>query len=285
VSSGFSNIYQQFNNIAGFRGTLRQEQRTLGRNPSLAKRTKIQDRRRRLLVKINAFQKKTDHFWGDLDLDELTWVDDTNEAESDSDTVDSEDTDVSDEGDASDEGDDEVQYAEDIRLLLPSSLGHAECIRLGKSTLMEQEIQLREGQANDALEELRMALAHKSLLYRTRLRVAKSQRTETRAWDSIKKANVKVKKHVRMYHQAYKALLSLDSNTEGFQPITKDDLKMSGDIVEETRIGQRSDTLAWFWRLGNMGQREGDDTWMEECEFFFILIHQLTNACISSLSC
>jgi hypothetical protein len=26
------------------------------------------------------------------------------------------------------------------------------------------------------------------------------------------------------------------------------DMKMSGNVTEENRYGQRSDTLAWFWR-------------------------------------
>ena len=47
-----------------------------------------------------------------------------------------------------------------------------------------------------------------------------------------------------------------------FQEITKKDLKMSGDIIEENRIGQRNDKMAWFWRID--GKKE-DNEWMKEC--------------------
>ena len=32
-----------------------------------------------------------------------------------------------------------------------------------------------------------------------------------------------------------------------YRPICPQDLALSGDVVEEQRLGQRNDTLAWFW--------------------------------------
>jgi hypothetical protein len=40
---------------------------------------------------------------------------------------------------------------------------------------------------------------------------------------------------------------------------------MSGDVVEENRIGQRSDMLAWFWRTGDPNQDQ-ENNWMNECK-------------------
>jgi len=34
-----------------------------------------------------------------------------------------------------------------------------------------------------------------------------------------------------------------------FKEIQKSDLKMSGDVVEENRVGQMSSILSWIWRL------------------------------------
>jgi hypothetical protein len=50
--------------------------------------------------------------------------------------------------------------------------------------------------------------------------------------------------------------------------ITPEDMKMSGDITEENRIGQRSSVLAWFWRLGSdVAMEEVDlNPRMKECE-------------------
>jgi len=52
-----------------------------------------------------------------------------------------------------------------------------------------------------------------------------------------------------------------------FNDITEADLKMPGDIIEENRIGQRSDQLPWFWRLD--GQLQGDELnpRMKECKY------------------
>ena len=76
---------------------------------------------------------------------------------------------------------------------------------------------------------------------------------KTRAWDDIKVANLKVIKHVRAYRCARRALehLGADNATLArFQKLQTKHLKISADITEENRVGQRSDTLPWFWRLG-----------------------------------
>jgi len=41
---------------------------------------------------------------------------------------------------------------------------------LGLVTMASQELELRQCQANDALEGLRLALGHKSLLFQTKVR-------------------------------------------------------------------------------------------------------------------
>jgi hypothetical protein len=69
---------------------------------------------------------------------------------------------------------------EDRRLQMPSTLGSQACISRGKELLMQQEIELREAQANDALEQIRITLGQKSLLFRRDLRPVKSQKQTTR---------------------------------------------------------------------------------------------------------
>jgi hypothetical protein len=193
-----------------------------------------------------------------------------------------------DEGVGEDEEDEEIMVglAEDLRLLMPSALGAAECRRRGKSILMDQEIELRTGQANEALEKLRVALAHMALTYRVNVRNADSQIQMTRAQAQVKQAHRSVNKHVRTYGRAYQALLNMEASVPQLQPIRREDLKVSGDIVEENRFGQRNDTLAWFWRIGGIGEKEKESDWMTECGYcpcpvlllLFILHH-------NSLSC
>ena len=50
-----------------------------------------------------------------------------------------------------------------------------------------------------------------------------------------------------------------------FKDITQDNLKMLEDVVEENRIGQCSDVLAWFWRLDDYVEGEEGGAIMKEC--------------------
>jgi hypothetical protein len=68
------------------------------------------------------------------------------------------------------------------------------------------------------------------------------------------------------YRHARSALQHLEADPEYLQtllPITDEDLKVAGDLTNERRFGQRSDTLPWFWRIGDAVEMNGPR--MEEC--------------------
>jgi hypothetical protein len=44
---------------------------------------------------------------------------------------------------------------------------------------------------------------------------------------------------------------------ETLHDITDIDLKVTGDLTDENRFGQRLDTLPWFWRIGDVVVSEG----------------------------
>jgi len=44
-------------------------------------------------------------------------------------------------------------------------------------------------------------------------------------------------------------------------------MALSGDVVEEQRLGQRNDTLAWFWHIGTTNDEQGNE-WMDEREWW-----------------
>jgi hypothetical protein len=164
------------------------------------------------------------------------------------------------------------QLPETKALALPSSLAPGEIGRLGLNALAKQEASLRRGQINDALEGLWMALGEKSLLFCTDVQNSKSQRTSQRAWQNVNKQDLMARWHKRAYDRARKALIILNIDTEylsTLQDITPGDMKMAGDITEENRIGQRSTTLAWFWRLeGDAAGNEVElNPRMKECEY------------------
>ena len=60
--------------------------------------------------------------------------------------------------------------------------------------------------------------------------------------------------------------------------ITEQDMKMSGDLTEENKYGQRSDTMAWFWRLDNgLSKVDQLSPCMKECEL--LLLPSISSSC------
>jgi hypothetical protein len=117
-------------------------------------------------------------------------------------------------------------------------------------------------------------LGHKSLLFRRKVRDSKNQKGKTRAWKEVAQSAGRVMKHVASNQRAQRALERLGADEEileRYQDIKKEDLKISSDMVEENRIGQWNDTLAWFWCLGPQTDAEGD-SWMQECMWTLIAL-------------
>jgi hypothetical protein len=155
---------------------------------------------------------------------------------------------------------------------LPSSLGLAECTELGAEDLIPLEIELRIGQANDSLENLRVHLSHKAILFRTVVRRAKSQRTSTRAWSQVTSIGKAIKLNACIYKSTRKKMISLGIEADviaKYKPLTQEHLKVSAAITEPNARGQRNDMLTWFWSTSSTETSEGSD-WMNECGCPFI---------------
>jgi hypothetical protein len=159
---------------------------------------------------------------------------------------------------------------ENSPLYLPSTFTASQREDLGWQELGNMELQLREGQANDLLERLRECLAEKSLKFRTEVRPANSQKKVTRAWGSVHRMDSQIKETVVMYRTARDAIGELGgaADLKRFQEIKRSDLKMSGDIVEENRVGQRSSVLPWFWRLDRQA-KEYHGNYEKECKYSY----------------
>ena len=82
-------------------------------------------------------------------------------------------------------------------------------------------------------------------------------------------ASSAVQQNARSYGLAQHALVALQADAKTlkrFPAMTQGDhLAVSGDVVEENRIGQRSEHISWIWRL-DIGKDLDEDTWMEESE-------------------
>ena len=156
---------------------------------------------------------------------------------------------------------------ERVVLYLPSHFTPQQRNEYGLQDLGKMEHDLRIGQANDSLERLRECLAEKSLRFRKEVRPAKSQKKMTRAWDLVHRVDDQIRQAVVTYRIARQAIGDLGgaADLKRFQEISKSDLKMSGDVVEENRVGQRSSVLPWFWRLDRKN-REGCSSYEKECK-------------------
>lgn len=129
--------------------------------PAVGSQISIEEQRQRLLARIQSFHSRADVVLQEVDLDNVRvegvgrhLFDDL----SDFNPVGQESLE-----NASFE-EDSVESPEDVALLLPSSIALADLNRLGLAPLAQQELELRKGQANEALEKLRLALGQKSIL-------------------------------------------------------------------------------------------------------------------------
>ena len=123
----------------------------------------------------------------------------------------------------------------------------------------------------EALDGLWLALGEKSLCFRTEVQNANTQWTMSHAWDNIHKLDTEAQKYRSIYHQARSALQQLDIDST-YQEIlfdnTDDDMKVAGDITNENRFGQQSDTILWFWWIGEPVGPSGPQ--MRECRWHSI---------------
>ncbi|KAI6107201.1 hypothetical protein EDD16DRAFT_1523372 [Pisolithus croceorrhizus] len=130
-----------------------------------------------------------------------------------------------------------------MSIWMPSSIGAAKLTELGQHDLVKEERELRIGQSNDCLDQLRTDLGNKAM-------AANSTREGTRTENEIQKVVARVNKHVRSYQRARQAILRLDPDAviaEKYQEILPEDLVVSKEVTEENRFGQGTSKLAWFW--------------------------------------
>jgi hypothetical protein len=157
--------------------------------------------------------------------------------------------------------------AEDIPLLLPSTLGWEWCISHGVKSLATKEAKLRYAQAHDSIHRIRLALGFKSALFRTQVRAARTQQTKTRAWTAIHGVDTTVHEHARNYSMARDAYLKVQ-DASGDLPelplLRPTDLRTNTAILGAAQVGQRNKQLPWIWSFGISNKQGG--TWTDECE-------------------
>ncbi|KAG1863201.1 hypothetical protein DFJ58DRAFT_656591, partial [Suillus subalutaceus] len=162
---------------------------------------------------------------------------------------------------------------EKVVIPMPSNLGAGRCAKLGAEDLIHQELVLRQGQANDALHNIRVHLADKAVIFRKTVRTVKSQAMSTRAWALVHSVDRTVSIQASIYSKRRSQLCKLgtDNNLlERYCPLAKEHLKVSTAVANPNARGQRNNILAWFWSMDMAGDSDGSD-WLNECEMFMLL--------------
>ncbi|KAG1886594.1 hypothetical protein F4604DRAFT_1571859, partial [Suillus subluteus] len=251
-------------NLEDLQDALRANIRQLPNDATSAQKASIEEKRQRLAARIAKFHETADAMTAGMDLDIGTvHSDDPRFCRTDNDG--NEWVEVSDE-EISEDIDEEI-LTEEMGIWMPSSSSQHNRLTLGLGPLQAEELELRKGQANDCLENLRMALGHKALIYRQYFRSADSTWAGTRSKQEARRCQLKIDKYVRSYQRARSAMqrLGMEEATLGsiYREILPTELSIDKEVTEENRFGQGSDRLAWFWRVNN-GNECQEDAWMDE---------------------
>ena len=153
-------------------------------------------------------------------------------------------------------------------LLLPSTLDLEAHKNQGYSIFVEHEKVLRMGQANDALQGLRLALSRKAIIFRQGVRNATTKTKKLRSWDQIQMVDVNVRHHARVYHRCRAAMIQLGVTEEilsRYRKLEPEHLNVRTARIDPALQGQRDASLAWFWTMDVKKDME-DGEGMEECE-------------------
>jgi hypothetical protein len=95
--------------------------------------------------------------------------------------------------------DDLLEKPELYQVGLPSSLGISTCTKWHLMDALASEIKRREGQCNDALQTIWLAVAKKSFVYRTEVRLAENKDGKTRAYRQVQRADTMLQYHAQVY--------------------------------------------------------------------------------------
>ncbi|KAF8262212.1 hypothetical protein EI94DRAFT_1603313 [Lactarius quietus] len=164
--------------------------------------------------------------------------------------------------------------AEYIFLHLPANLGRDWCCQNAAEDLVSAEPHLRQGQLNDTLHQIQIALGYKSYIFRNDICPAsRTQRLKTHAWTELHAAESTILHHARVYMRARQAIVDLGATSsllDRYKVLTRQHLSVSTSIISPQVCGQRNKSLPWFWTMdvrrdANVGE------WMED----FYRVHWL----------
>ena len=163
-----------------------------------------------------------------------------------------------------------AEAVEHVKIALPSALGEEHLQAHGLQHLLSKEYQLRQGQANDALQGVRVSLANLSFEYGRKLRkIKKSKVKKTRAWATVHSVGRTLHLHRQIYSYAVNAISRLGDPEKmigrQYKPLLKEDMKANTAVADPNARGQSRAKPAWFWNSNLAGDMQ-DNERMVECK-------------------
>ena len=243
---------------------LRQHARKIGKGSTTQERLELTKRRQRLGTRISAFVQSGNKYLDERVADVMDDVIDILEddlAGSDEEVV-SENPPPTTSTPKLSRGDPENQT-----LPLPSAIPMEQRRQFpGLEKLLKKELDLRKGQANDALQKVRECLSHLAWQYKAQVRVAKSTKQTTKSWAGVTALGRELRLHRRIYNHSRHIMIQLASLQEvdnDFPFLTWEDCRASEVIINPNAKGMRNIGLVWFW--GKADSAVGPDAYMQEC--------------------
>lgn len=150
------------------------------------------------------------------------------------------------------------------QLLLPSDFPTEDMrASLSLQDLARCEYRMREGQAYDALNDIRAVIRRRVGLLQQRKRRSSGQAQKTRSRAQMNRAQKALDRAADRYSRARRALLrlGLSEDDETFRALDKKtDLRALQEMEEEEiGLGHGRDELSWIWRVGQADEAEEDD--------------------------
>ena len=127
------------------------------------------------------------------------------------------------------------------------------------ATYAQLEISHRISHAEHHLSRIRDIIAEKSFQYSHVIRVSPRKAVNTRSRAAVKKLNLQIAVHCRLYSQCRARLIKLGADPatiSQFQILTIDDVKASTAIVNPNEPGSTRLKLSWIWQAAG-GHRWG----------------------------
>ncbi|KAH8070292.1 hypothetical protein BXZ70DRAFT_1013340 [Cristinia sonorae] len=227
--------------------------RKAGRKPTKEEALTFANRRNRLANRIDAFQGLAEQYLPGEDEVHNTVVAAGLLDESDDEGV----------GRADNEADGRAATLQDVTdvqpehrpIHLPSTI---ESQQLSPSLieLRAREMELRKGQANDKLRDIRLGVAHRSFLFRTSLRHAHNYAGTTRAHRQVQNVGGSISRQRQIYNLARRSMLRLAvdeaeiTSLAIYRPLLHSDVRADTTAIDFNQPGSRNTALSWIWSVG-----------------------------------